>query len=198
MKLTGITFDLDLWPTDLNINRGHLLIKNYLPTKFEASGAKRSWVFSCTRWSRLAWLLTLTYSRVAFPPRGKSTLESAFRGKIYSRVNFPGGGGEVYSITGYLPPFKLRWIPFSAFREVENVSADKRSGWPFWFLVWPEKHKFIRGCWYLASCQISLNSVQRFLSTVKHLFFAWPYFRELMTLDLFTRLYFRDYSFLVL
>ena len=53
--------DLDLWPTDLNINRGHLLIKDYLPTKFEASGAKRSWVISCTRWSKLAWPLTLTF-----------------------------------------------------------------------------------------------------------------------------------------
>ena len=52
-----MTFDIDLGPTDLNINRGlllikdymylpnkgsHLLIKDYLPTKFEASGAKRS------------------------------------------------------------------------------------------------------------------------------------------------------------
>ena len=44
-----MTFDLDLWPTDLNINRGHLLIKDYLPTKFEASWAKHSWVMSCTR-----------------------------------------------------------------------------------------------------------------------------------------------------
>ena len=44
-----MTFDLDLWPTDLTINRDHLLIKDYLPTKFEASGAKRSWVISCTR-----------------------------------------------------------------------------------------------------------------------------------------------------
>ena len=33
-----MTFDFDLWPTDLNINRGHLLIKDYIPTKFEASG----------------------------------------------------------------------------------------------------------------------------------------------------------------
>ena len=54
-------FDLDLWPTDLNINRGHLLIKDYLPTKFEASGTKRSWVISCTRRSRLTWPLTLTF-----------------------------------------------------------------------------------------------------------------------------------------
>ena len=56
-----MTFDLDLWPTDLNINRGHLLVKDYLPTKFEASGAKRSGVIRCTRWSRLAWPLTLTF-----------------------------------------------------------------------------------------------------------------------------------------
>ena len=56
-----MTFDHDLWPTDLNINRGHLLIKDYLPTKFEASGAKHFWVISCTRWSALAWPLTLTF-----------------------------------------------------------------------------------------------------------------------------------------
>ena len=37
-----MTFDLDLWPTDLTINRGHLLIKDYLLTKFEASVAKLS------------------------------------------------------------------------------------------------------------------------------------------------------------
>ena len=47
----NMTFDLDLWPTDLKINRDHLLIKDYLhvPTKFEASGAKPSWVICCTR-----------------------------------------------------------------------------------------------------------------------------------------------------
>ena len=36
----GLTFDLDLWPTDLNINMDHLLIKDYLPTKFEGSVAR--------------------------------------------------------------------------------------------------------------------------------------------------------------
>ena len=51
--------DLWPWPTDLTIDRDHVLIKDYLPTKFEASGTKRSWVISCTRWSRLAWPLTL-------------------------------------------------------------------------------------------------------------------------------------------
>ena len=42
----------DLWPTDLTINminRELPLLKDYLPTKFEASLAKRSWVISCTR-----------------------------------------------------------------------------------------------------------------------------------------------------
>ena len=52
---------LDLWPTDLKINRDHLLTKDYVPTKFEVYGAKRSWVISCTRWSKLAWPLTLTF-----------------------------------------------------------------------------------------------------------------------------------------
>ena len=56
-----MTFDLDLWPTDLNMNRDHLLIKDYLPTKFGASGAKRSWVIRCTRFGRLTWPLTLTF-----------------------------------------------------------------------------------------------------------------------------------------
>ena len=37
-----MTFELDLSPTDLNISRNHLLIKDYLPTKFEAFEAKRS------------------------------------------------------------------------------------------------------------------------------------------------------------
>ena len=65
-----MTFDLDLWPTDLNINRGHLLIKDYLPTKFEASGAKRSWVISCTRWSKVAWHLTLTFDLLTWKSIG--------------------------------------------------------------------------------------------------------------------------------
>ena len=58
---TDMTFDLDLWPTDPTINRDHLLIKDYLPTKFEACGAKRSGVISCTRFERLTWPLTLTF-----------------------------------------------------------------------------------------------------------------------------------------
>ena len=46
LSRVGLTFDLHFSPTDLNIDRGHLLMKDYLPTKFEACGAKRSWVIS--------------------------------------------------------------------------------------------------------------------------------------------------------
>ena len=58
---------------------------------------------------------------------------------------------------------KFRWIPFSDFRgEVENVSAKHRPGRPPCFSDLPEKHKLGRGRWDLASCQVSLNSVQWF------------------------------------
>ena len=62
-----------------------------------------------------------------------------------------------------LLPVKFRWIPFSGFRgEVENVSANQRPGRPSCFSDRPEKHKLGRGRWGLASCQVSLNSNQRF------------------------------------
>ena len=35
-------------------------------------------------------------------------------------------------------------------------------------------------------------------TTVKHLLFVWPYFREVISLDLFTRHYFRDSSYILL
>ena len=64
-----------------------------------------------------------------------------------------------------LLPIKFHWIPFNGFREeVENVSANQRQGRPSCFSDRPEKHKLGRGRWYLASCQVSLNSVQRFQS----------------------------------
>ena len=60
-------------------------------------------------------------------------------------------------------PVKFRWIPLSGFRgEVENVSANQRPGRPSCFSDRPEKHKLGRGRWDLASCQVSLNSVERF------------------------------------
>ena len=62
-----------------------------------------------------------------------------------------------------LLPVKFRWIQFSGFsEEVDNVSANRKSGRPSCFSDRPEKHKLGRGHWDLASCQVSLNSVQRF------------------------------------
>ena len=62
-----------------------------------------------------------------------------------------------------LLPVKFRWIPFRGFRgEVENGSANQRPGRPSCFSHRPEKHKLGRGRWDLASCLVSLNSVQRF------------------------------------
>ena len=59
-----------------------------------------------------------------------------------------------------LLPDKFCWNPFSGFKKVENVSANQRSGRPSCFSDRPEKHKLGRGHWDLASCQVSLNSVQ--------------------------------------
>ena len=82
---TDMTFDLDLWPTDLTINRDHLLIKDYLATEFEASWAKRCWVIGCTRFERLTWHMTLTFDLLTWLSIGI----------IYS------------SMTIYLPSLKL-------------------------------------------------------------------------------------------
>ena len=46
----------------------------------------------------------------------------------------------------FLLPVKFRHILFCGFRgEVENVSANRRPGWPSMFSVMPEKHKLDRG-----------------------------------------------------
>ena len=58
---------------------------------------------------------------------------------------------------------KFRWISFSGFiGEVKNVSANQRTGRLSCFSDQREKHKPGRGCWDLASCQVFLNSIQRF------------------------------------
>ena len=70
---------------------------------------------------------------------------------------------NLVEVVEILHPVKFRWIPLSSFRgEVENVSANQRPGRPFCFSDRPEKHKLGRGRWDLASCQVALNSVQRF------------------------------------
>ena len=56
-----------------------------------------------------------------------------------------------------LLPVKFQWIPFSGFTE-----ANQRPGRPSRFSDPSEKHKIDRRRWDLASCQVSLNSIQRF------------------------------------
>ena len=50
-----------------------------------------------------------------------------------------------------LLPVKFRWIPFSGFREVENVSVNQRPGRLSCFTNRPKIHKLGRGRWDLAS-----------------------------------------------
>ena len=66
---TNMTFVLDIWPTDLNINSDHLLVKYYLPTKFVTYGTKSSWVISCTRCRRLTWPLILVFELLTWLSR---------------------------------------------------------------------------------------------------------------------------------
>ena len=61
-----------------------------------------------------------------------------------------------------LLPVKFRWIPFSGFTEFGNISANPRQGRPSCFKERPKKHELCRGRWDLASCQVSLNSVQQY------------------------------------
>ena len=62
-----------------------------------------------------------------------------------------------------LLPVMFCWIPISGLRaEVKNVSANQRPGWPYCFSDRPEKYKLSRRRWYIASCQVLLNSVQQF------------------------------------
>ena len=111
----GLTFDTDLWPTELNINRGHAVIKDYLLTKFEASGAKHSWVISCTRWSRLAWPLTLTFDLLTWISIGV----------IYS------------SRTIYLPSLKLLGQCVLEL-SVAQGEVNWYDLWPWPLTYWPE------------------------------------------------------------
>ena len=111
---------------------------------------------------------------ILFPVKFRRILFSGFRKK--SKISQPirGWSGHlVFTISPkntnlvedveILLPVKFRWIPFSGFRqEVDNVSANQRPGRSSYFSDRPEKHKLGRGHWDLLSCQVLLNSVQRF------------------------------------
>ena len=49
---------LTYWP-EYQYPRDHLLINDFLPTKFEASGAKNYWIISCTVCGRPRWTFDL-------------------------------------------------------------------------------------------------------------------------------------------
>ena len=99
---------------------------------------------------------------------------SGFRGEIENASIRAKGGHLVFPIglkntnlVEILLSVKFRWILFNSFWEVENVSANQRSGWPSCFSDRPEKHKLGKGRWDLAFYQVSLNSVERFLGSRK-------------------------------
>ena len=73
-----------------------------------------------------------------------------------------------------LLPTKIGWILLSGFwGEFENVSANQRPGRPSCVSDRPEKHKLCRGRWYIASCQVLLNSVKRFLGRSRKCLSQW-------------------------
>ena len=107
---TDMTFDLDLWPTDLTINRDHLLIKDYLPTEFEASRVKRCWVIRSTRFEWLTWPWPLTWLSI---------------GIIYS------------SRTIYLPSLKLLGQSVVELSVAQGL-RDWHDLWPWPLTYWPD------------------------------------------------------------
>ena len=157
-----MTFDLDLWPTDLKIIRDHLLTKDYLPTKFEASGAKRSWVISCTRWSKLAWPLTLTFDLltwisigIIYSPRTIYLPRWSFWGKAFlsyqlHKVKKTGmtfdlltwkSIGIIYSPRPiYLPSLKLLGQHVLEL-SVAQGEVNWHDLWPWPLTYWPENQK---------------------------------------------------------
>ena len=107
--------DLWPWPTNLIVNRDHLLIKDYLPTKFEASGAKRCWVIRCTRFGRLTWPLTLTFDLLTWLSIGI----------IYA------------SRTIYLPSLKILGQSVVELSVAEGLE-DWHDLWPWPLTYWPD------------------------------------------------------------
>ena len=112
--------------------------------------------------------------RSAVPVKFRWIPFNSFREKSNMSQPIRSWGGHFVFLTGpkntnleedteILLPLKFCWILYRGFRgEVENVSANQRPGRPSCFSDRPEKHKFGRAHWDLASCQVSLNSVQQF------------------------------------
>ena len=157
---TDMTFDLDLSPTDLNMNRGHLIIKDYLPSsKFEASWAKHSWIISCTKYGQSTWPLTLTFDLLTW----KSV------GIIYLSWNI------------YLPILKLLGKSIVELSDAQDM-GDQHDLWP-WPLTWISIGWFI-SCTRLRETDIPTDGhVQS--NTVDGFIFVGTNFRGLKRNDTF-------------
>ena len=148
-----MTFDLDLWPTDMNIKKDHLLIKDYLPTKFEFSGAKSSWVISRTRHGRPTWPLTywpelsreiIYSSRTIYLPSLK------FLGPRVLELSVTKGVGDQQDlninkdhliIKDYLPTtFEA---PGAKSSRVISCTRCGRPTWPLTLTHWPEYQEWL-------------------------------------------------------
>ena len=99
---------------------------------------------------------------ILLPVRFRWIPFSCFRGDVeYVSVNHPENTNLVEDVE-ILLPVNFRWIRFSGFRgEVENFSANQRPWRQSCFSDWSKK-QIGRGRSDLASCQVSLNSVQWF------------------------------------
>ena len=121
-------------------------------------------------WATVAHLSTMNASKIWHQNGTKNNKASshvlqdhcyAFGGHIVFWIS-PKNTNVVEDVENLLS-VKFRWIPFSGFiGEVKNVSANQRTGRLSCFSDQPENRKPGRGCWDLASCQVLLNSIQRF------------------------------------
>ena len=84
-------------------------------TKYEASGAKRSWVISCIRYGQSTWPLTLTFDLLTWKPIGN----------IYS------------SRTIYLPSLKLLGQSIVELSVAQGM-GDEHDLWLWPLTYWPE------------------------------------------------------------
>ena len=96
----------------------------------------------------------------------KSNMSQPIRGQGGHLV-FPISPKNTYLVEDveFLPPVTFRRNSVQRFqmRSRKYVSANQKQGLPSCFSDRPEKHKLGRGHWDLASCQVSVNSVQQFL-----------------------------------
>jgi len=97
--------DLDLWPTDPKINRGHLINKGYHPLRFEGSGSKGTRVIERKR--------SVTDGQTDRQPdrQGKNNMSPPEGGRynyymLGKSVCVCGGGGDNSNMA------TLWWLPF--------------------------------------------------------------------------------------